>query len=140
MAFKTVMASLALGVMALGSTAAHADDTHGKRRGNSFIEVHIHGPDCHHGPAPLPPPQARGRYEMQTVNRWVEGRYEQVWVPEVCETRHKRHKRVTRCTEGHYEQRWVEGRYAQTQEWVWVPYGQDDGWRSRRTHAASYYP
>jgi hypothetical protein len=139
MAIKSVVASLVLGMVAFGSTAAQAGEVEvGFRVGG--VQVHVHGDSCRHGPAPLPPPQARGRYEMQTVSRWVEGGYEQVWVPEVCETRHRRYKRVTRCTGGYYEQRQLAGHYEQVQEWVWVPYAQDDGWRSRRVHAASYYP
>ncbi|WP_223755421.1 hypothetical protein [Myxococcus sp. RHSTA-1-4] len=113
-------------------------DNH-NHRGGGRVEVHVHGDSCRHGPAPLPPPRARGRYELQTVSRYVEGRYEQVWVPEVCKERQRRHSRVTKCRGGYYEQQWVPGRYEQVQEWVWVSYGNDSGWRNR-AHAASYYP
>jgi hypothetical protein len=174
MALKTGIASLVLGTLLFGSTAALADDEKSVRdwanqeaarrqngdsrddrrddhrddyrddrdhhRGGGRVEVHVHGDSCHHGPAPLPPPQARGRYELQTVNRYVEGRTERVWVPEVCKERYRRHSRVTKCRGGYYEERWVPARYEQVQEWVWVSYGHDDGWRSRRTHPATYYP
>ncbi|WP_254614127.1 MULTISPECIES: hypothetical protein [unclassified Myxococcus] len=112
------------------------------RRGHhpDRYEAHIHTGGCHHAPAPRPPSRARGRYEMQTVNRWVEGRYEKVWVPEVCEERRGRRHRVSRCSGGFYENRWVEGGYVQTTEWVWVSYERGNGWSSNRTHPASYYP
>ncbi len=117
------------------------DRRRGGYRGDRYVEVHVHGHSCRHDPAPQPPPRApRGRYELQTVSRWEEGRYERVWVPEVCKEKYRRHSRVTKCTGGYYEQSWVPGRYVQTQEWVWVTYGNDDGWRSRRAHPASHYP
>ena len=81
-----------------------------------------------------------GRYELQVVNRWVEGYYQQVWVPEVCKEKNRRHSRVTKCTGGFHEQQWVPGRYEQVQEWVWVTHGRDDGWRSNGTHPATYHP
>ncbi|ABF91255.1 hypothetical protein MXAN_6880 [Myxococcus xanthus DK 1622] len=139
MALKTGFAVLAFGMMFLGSTAAHAKDDNEKSRfsqqhrhdgrGGNF-GVHVDA-RRHPGPAPLPPPHARGRYELQTVNRWVQGRYEQVWVPEVCRERNNRRSRVTRCTGGFYEQRWVPARYEPVQEWVWVTYAPG------RVHVAS---
>ncbi|MFP2912657.1 hypothetical protein ACLESD_48135 [Pyxidicoccus sp. 3LFB2] len=181
MALKTGIASLVLGTLLFGSTAAlaedgsvrdwanqeaarrqngdnnHRDDRrddrrdrrddrhddrrdhHDDRRGGGYVEVHVHGDACRHGPAPLPPPKARGRYELQTVNRYVEGRHERVWVPEVCKERHNRRSRVTKCTGGFYEQRWVPARYEQVQEWVWIPH--NGGWNGgNRTHAATYHP
>ncbi|WP_241758957.1 hypothetical protein [Pyxidicoccus parkwayensis] len=107
------------------------------RRGG-HVEVHVHSDACRHGPAPMPPAQARGRYELQTVNRYVDGRYERVWVPEVCNERYGRRGRVTRCTGGYYDQQWVAGHYEAVQEWVWVSYD-NGGWRNR-AHPASYYP
>lgn len=171
MALKTGIASLVLGTLLFGSTAALAEDgsvrdwanqeasrrqngggnsrndnRYDDRRddrnhggGNGYVEVHVHGASCHHGPAPRPPPQARGRYELQTVNRYVDGRYERVWVPEVCKERHHRRGHVTKCKGGYYDQRWVPGHYEPVQEWVWVSYGHDGGWRNR-PHAASYHP
>ena len=170
MALKTGIASLVLGTLLFGSTAALAEDGNVRdwanqeaarrqsgdnnyrddrrdrhndrddRRGGGYVEVHVHGDACRHGPAPLPPPKARGRYELQTVNRYVEGRHERVWVPEVCKERHNRRSRVTKCTGGFYEQRWVPARYEQVQEWVWVSHGHNGGWNGNRTHAASYHP
>ncbi|WP_240360155.1 hypothetical protein [Pyxidicoccus caerfyrddinensis] len=181
MALKTGIASLVLGTLLFGSTAALAEDgsvrdwanqeasrrtnggdnnnyrddrrndRHDDRRdnryddrnhggGNGYVEVHVHGSACHHGPAPMPPPQARGRYELQTVNRYVDGRNDRVWVPEVCKERYTRRGHVTKCTGGFYENRWVPGHYEAVQEWVWVSYGNDGGWRNNRAHAASYYP
>jgi hypothetical protein len=183
MALKTGIASLVLGTLLFGSTAALAEegsvrdwanqeaarrtnggnnnhrdddrrDRHDDRRdrddrghdrghggGNGYVEVHVHGSACRHGPEPRPPPRApRGRYELQTVNRYVEGRRERVWVPEVCEERHRRRSRVTKCTGGYYDERWVPARYEQVQEWVWVPYGHHGGWSGNRAHAATYHP
>ncbi len=66
----------------------------------------------------------RGRWELQTFNRWVEGRYDQVWVPEQCQNIPNRWRpfapRVV-CQPAHYESRWIPGRYEQVQQWVWVP-------------------
>ncbi len=65
-----------------------------------------------------------GRYERRMVSRWVQGRYESVWVPETCEARgshHRYHYRPKFCVAAHYEQRWVPGHYEQVQDWVWVP-------------------
>lgn len=167
MALKTVIASLVLGSLLFSTTALaddnksvkdwatqeanrrqggndyrddRRDDDRRDRRGGGVIQVHVHGDSCHHGPAPLPPPRARGRYELQTVSRYVEGGVERVWVPEVCKERYRRNARITKCTGGYYEERRVPGRYEQVQEWVWVPHSHDDGWRSRRTHAATYHP
>jgi hypothetical protein len=87
---------------------------------------HIHGDGCYH-PAPTPPPpepprhrwpRQQGRYELQTVQRWVPGHYEQVWVERDC--RYKPRRNVTKCTGGYYDQRWVPGYYQPVQEWVWV--------------------
>lgn len=73
-----------------------------------------------------------GRYEQRPVQRWVEGRYQQVWVPEQCTTysrgqggwRHNgwRHGGRTVCRPGYYDQRWVPGHYQTVMQWVWVPY------------------
>ncbi|GHG80104.1 hypothetical protein [Comamonas sp. JC664] len=138
-ALKTVFAVMAFGMLFLGSTAAHARDDHEKSRHSQQHRHDGRGGDFgvhvdvrrHPGPAPRPPAHARGRYELQTVNRYVEGRYERVWVPEVCSERNNRRSRVTRCTGGFYEQRWVPARYEPVQEWVWVSYGPG------RVHVAS---
>jgi hypothetical protein len=86
---------------------------------DSAFEVHVHTGGCNHGPQPQPPPRQRGRYELQTVQRWVDGYHHQVWVPEQCH--YKPHRRVKVCRGGYYEQQWVPGRYETVQEWVWVP-------------------
>ncbi|AGC48740.1 hypothetical protein MYSTI_07468 [Myxococcus stipitatus DSM 14675] len=154
MALKTALTTLALGTLFLGSSTALAEDgsmsgwaTQEARRRDDrnshpdTYEAHVHNRYCDHAPAPRPAPRARGRYELQTVNRWVDGRYEQVWVPEVCRERHgRRGHHSTRCRGGYYENRWVPGRYEQSTEWVWVSYerGNNGGWSSGRTHAASY--
>lgn len=69
--------------------------------------------------SPPPPQNQQGRYELRNVQQWVQGRYEQVWVPQDC--RNGRWGR-TKCTGGYYDQRWVEGHYETAQQWVWVPY------------------
>lgn len=162
MAFKTALTTLALGTLFLGSSTALAADgsvrdwaSQQARRGDDRnhdrndnrgprpdrYEAHVHNHGCHHAPAPRPPARAQGRYEMQTVSRWVEGRYEKVWVPQVCQERRGRHHHVSRCSGGFYENRWVEGRYEQSSEWVWVSYERNNGgWSSNRVHAASYHP
>ncbi|MFY1827500.1 hypothetical protein ACN47A_16385 [Myxococcus fulvus] len=163
MAFKTALATLALGTLFFGSSTAfaadssmrdwatqqarrnddrgrHDDRDHRDDRGHrpDRYEAHVHNGHCNHAPAPRPPPRSQGRYEMQTVSRWVEGRYDKVWVPEVCQERGNRRHRVTKCTGGYYENQWVPGRYMQTTEWVWVSYDRGGDWRSNRVHPASY--
>lgn len=69
---------------------------------------------------PRPWPNHHGRYELQTVQRWVPGRYESVWVPESCRFRPRLGRTV--CQGGFYDQRWVPGHYETVQEWVWVPH------------------
>lgn len=85
------------------------------------VEVHVHTHRCSHGPVPAGQPTREGRYELRTVQRWVPGYYEDVYVPERCKTRENHHRRVTKCHKGGYEKRWVEGRYEDVQQWVWVP-------------------
>ena len=90
--------------------------------------VAVQGCDVHNPPAARP----GGRYELRTVQKWVEGRYEQVWVAPVCKQKHRRHFTVQRCRDGYYRQEWREGYYAQVQEWVWVPVEHrrhEHGWR-----------
>jgi hypothetical protein len=68
-----------------------------------------------------------GRYERQTVQRFVQGRYEQVWVPEQCSMRERQRgwwKQAGQvCVPAHYDQRWVPGHSESVQQWVWVPFG-----------------
>jgi hypothetical protein len=106
----TLVAALAVPGLAL------ADDDH--HRGHR----HRHGSHCRHEASPPPPPQHvrhdSGRYELRPVSRWVEGHYEQQWVPEECT--YKRNGRVKRCRGGYYTQSWVPGRYVEDAQWVWV--------------------
>ncbi|MFZ5471612.1 MAG: hypothetical protein ACOZIN_19475, partial [Myxococcota bacterium] len=85
---------------------------------------HVHTSSCNHVASPVPPgqPTQYGRYELQTNQKWVPGRYEQVWVPRVCRKgHHRRPHHGGRCWGGHYEQQWREGYFQTVQEWVWVP-------------------
>lgn len=157
MALKTVISTLSLGTLLLGSSAALADDTHGwvqvsdsgwsaqvsvgteqawHSDSGAAVQVRYRAGNGNPGTVPQPPPRQNGRYELQTQQRWVEGYYEQVWVPEQC--RYKPGRHVTKCRGGYYEQQWVPGRYETVQEWVWVPaprWGQHRG-----TPATYYYP
>ena len=141
MAFHHGLFTLAFSALLLAPAAVRADDDHdddyrwGDQHDASAVgddtraEHHIHTGSCYH-PAPTPPPpepprsrwpRQRGRYELQTVRKWVPGHYEQVWVEQVCKYKHKPHRYVTKCRGGYYEQRWVPGYYQTAQEWVWVP-------------------
>lgn len=165
MAFKLGISTLALGAMLLGSSAAMAqDDGAGRWNSNAqsgwnnewsgpsdskmafryddddertrrFFEVHVHTGACDHAPAPRPM-NSRGRYELQTVQRWTPGRYEQVWVPEQCVERGHRRGRHVKCRGGYYDKQWVPGGYVTVQEWVWVPYG---GRRWHQARPANYW-
>jgi hypothetical protein len=95
------------------------DDDDGRRHHRAPIQVHIHTSHCNHGPRPVPPRNEHGRYELKLVQKWIPGRYEQVWVPREC--KHKPRRNVTKCWGGYYEQQWVPGRYETVEEWVWVP-------------------
>jgi len=140
MNLKTGIFSLALGTLLLGSTAM-ADDNQFQPQWNNHgapIQVHVHTGACRHGPQPTPPQHQQGRYELRTVQQWVPGRYEQVWVPQQCN--YKPRRGVTKCRGGYYDQRWVEGRYQAVEQWVWVPsrWHRNSGpeWQSS---PASYY-
>jgi hypothetical protein len=122
MNLKPGILSLLLGAVLFSAGAAHADDDRrDHRRGErpSLINVHVHGAGCRHDTEPVSRPG--GRYELRTVQSWVPGHHERVWVPEVCHTKHKKHSRRTVCRDGYYDERWVEGYYRQAEEWVWVP-------------------
>lgn len=115
--------SLLLGSLLLAPAAAFADHDDGPARRSRWspplAEVHVHSGSCGHDGPPAPPPQRSGRYELRPVQRWVEGYNQQVWVPEHCVYKHRRHR--MRCTGGYYENRWVPGYNETVQEWVWVP-------------------
>ena len=116
----------------LGATAARADWNergHGRGHNRGHQRGHDRGDHrgCNHGSqhwqhqaVPVAPAAMhQGRYELQTVQRWVDGHYEQTWVAPVCTGR----RHWLRCTAGGYENVWVPGRYEDRQEWVWVAFG-----------------
>lgn len=116
MALKSSIFSLALGTLLLGSSAL-AQEAQGFRGGQGPG----YGAPSHHHPRPSRPSRPsgqEGRYELQTVQVWSPGRYEQVWVPEQC---HYRPRRGKHCEGGYYQQQWVPGRYETVEKWVWVP-------------------
>ena len=138
MNLKSGILSLLFGAVLFSAGAANAGDRRDHRRDDdrrggrpSLISVHVHGPGCHHAPEPVSRPG--GRYELRTVQNWVPGHHERVWVPEVCHTKHRKHSRKTVCRDGYYDERWVEGYYQQAEEWVWVPAPQPP----HRHHGAS---
>lgn len=102
------------------ASADHDDDDDDDDRRRPV--AHLHDTECRHEhrveTPPRPPPSGEGRYELRTVQHWVEGHYEQVWVPERC--RYKRNGQM-KCRSGFYEERYVPGRYESVQQWVWVP-------------------
>jgi hypothetical protein len=164
MAYKLGLSTLAFGALLLGSSTAVAADWRGPTQadarwghedrggwqsapapqGQAFRYdgddartrryQGCRGPNCDYGPMPRPV-DSRGRYELQTVERWVPARYEQVWVPEQCVNR-GRHGRYVRCTPGYYDQQYVPGGYQAVTEWVWVSYGR----RWMNAQAVTYYP
>ena len=130
MMLRNGLFTLALSALFLAPVAARADDW--GRHDASPVGQPSQGaqhilPGGGYRPAPPPPahpprsnrPHQAGRYELQTVRKFVPGHYERVWVEQNCKYRPRRN--VTKCEGGHYEQRWVEGYYQSLQEWVWVP-------------------
>jgi hypothetical protein len=139
MALKTGISTLALGALLFSSTTVLAQDFNGQQGWHDADAPSQqwnddHGVERNHGPIPPPPAHERGRYELQTVQRWVPGHSERVWVPEQCRT--GRWGR-SHCQAGYYEQQWVAGRYEQLQEWVWV---RAPRWGGHRASPATYYP
>ena len=61
--------------------------------------------------------QPQGQYVAQNVQKWVPGRYDQVYVP-FCPANRWGH---LRCHGGRLESRWVPGYYTTVQQMVWVP-------------------
>lgn len=120
-----VTVAVAAALLLPAAAFADRDRRHRRHHGHE----HHHHASCGHvdyrnRPLPPPPPgssTAHGRYELQTVQRWVDGYWAEQWVPEQCVTRGRHHKRV-KCTPGYYTRQWVPGRYETVQEWVWVPY------------------
>ena len=80
-----------------------------------------------------------GRYELRTVQRFVQGQYQQTWVPEQCSLRERQRgwyrQAAQVCVPAHYEQRWMPGHYESAQQWVWVPFeGRGHGRWGRHGH------
>lgn len=96
--------------------------------------AHVHAPGCGHA-VPAGQPANPGRYELRTVQRWVPGHYEEVWVPERCQPR-GRHFHM-KCRGGYYDRRWEPGRYETVQDWVWVPAYRPREWRPVDYHPAT---
>lgn len=67
-----------------------------------------------------------GRYELRTVQRFVQGQYQQVWVPEQCSLRERQRgwwrQAAQVCVPAHYAQQWVPGHSESAQQWVWVSF------------------
>jgi hypothetical protein len=64
-----------------------------------------------------PAPPAAGHYEQRTVDQWVPGSYQQLFVPGGCRQEYWRNV----CWPGHYDQRWMPGHYEEVSQQVWVP-------------------
>jgi hypothetical protein len=124
MDLKQSLLALAASASLIAPTAAFADHDDDRARWTE----HRHSGSCRHSPMPAPPPGSvhSGRYEIRTVQKWVEGRSVREWVPESCV--HKRHGRV-KCRGGYYVDRWLPGHYEQVEKWVWVPYLPRPGWQ-----------
>ncbi|MHB8874639.1 MAG: hypothetical protein ACYC8T_13200 [Myxococcaceae bacterium] len=126
MSLKNKLIALALGLAALAPAAANAEhnrwgnDRDRKHdRDDRNRRDHSHDQGCHHEATPAVDPQAGGRYELRTVQTWVQASYEEVWVPRTCTVRPFRHRVV--CTGGFYEQQLQPGHFENVQEYVWVP-------------------
>ncbi|MEW5742484.1 MAG: hypothetical protein AB1938_26435 [Myxococcota bacterium] len=117
---KRTLSGLLLAAAMVGATAARADDCDLGGQYHAAAAITAQRP-----PPPLIAPRQHGRYELRTVQRWVEGTSTQVWVEGRCVTkRHGRHGRFehTRCLPGRYETVTTPGHYESRQEWVWVAY------------------
>src|SRR5690242_21822298 len=75
---------------------------------------------------PVAPPPGQpvvgGHYEWRTVNEWVPGSYQQVYVPGRCHVRAWR----SWCRPGFYRTEWNPGHYAPVNQQVWVA----DAWQN----------
>lgn len=102
----------------VGATVARADDFDRDGYDDGYRQAVPVGHDC--GPRPTAAPQgqtyAQGRYELQTVQAWVPGQFQQVWVPGEC----RQHHRWQRCSQGYYRSVNTPGHYETRQNWVWV--------------------
>ncbi|MBX7113269.1 MAG: hypothetical protein K1X64_02960 [Myxococcaceae bacterium] len=130
---KTTFLGIGLGVILLsGSAFADEGFARGRDRHHShgWYQGHTEA-DC--GNQPQEQYTTDGRYELRSVQRWVPGRYMQVWVAQACN--HYRHRHGQGCNNGYYQQQWQAGHYETVQEWVFVPYA-----RSPRYGAAQVPP
>jgi hypothetical protein len=59
-----------------------------------------------------------GHYELRDVQRWVDGQWNQVFVPGACTVSPWGQQQ---CADGSYQNVWQEGHYMTVQERVWVP-------------------
>ena len=100
----------------VGATVARADDD--DRRGFDDRHHGERGPPFGLRPGSPPPDQnwGQGRYELQTVQTWVAGQEQEVWVPAQC----RQQLRFQHCTGGYYRTVATPGRYETHREWVWV--------------------
>ncbi len=124
MDLKKMLAPFAV-IASLAPLAAFADDTSNNFGATANIQVQVTDAqyDAQYYRQPMPPTyQNQGHYELRTVQRWVPGQHEQVWVPEQCVTRQKPWGTKVRCRPGFYDSRWVPGHYVTVQEQVWVPH------------------
>ena len=123
MDLKHSLFTLLTGAALIAPAAAFADHDDDRE----WWVDHQHTSSCHHTPMPPPPPGVQpGRYEIRTLQQWVEGRWVRDWVPQSCEYKH--HGRV-KCRGGYYVDRWLPGHYEQVEKWVWVPYSPRPGWQ-----------
>src|SRR5690349_20662375 len=105
MSTKTTILALTAAAL-LSPAAALADGV----RGELGVQFGFPGEPCDHA-APQPPPNQSGRYELQTVSRWIPESSESVWIPRVCGRGWRRHHGG--CSGGYYENRVVPGHYVQ---------------------------
>jgi hypothetical protein len=70
--------------------------------------------------------RGHGQYELQNVQRWVQGGSTQIWVNGFCHR--PPFSPVQVCTQGHYETRVLPGHYETVQQWVWVPRHDGNRW------------
>lgn len=120
---KTTLLGIGIAVSLFSTTAFAGDHRHhGRDRHHDRDRRHDHGwyqrdtgDNCgYQGPHRH---ERNGRYELQSVQKWVPGSYQNVWVPHQCSGSHF----GRRCHGGYYTQQWQQGYYTTVQEWVFVP-------------------
>lgn len=117
---SAIAAALALAVPVIAFADDDGDrDDHGNRgRQERYREY-----DGRSHPA-QPVTRPGGRYELRTVQQWVEGRWVEDHVPGSCRDSYRggHHKdRMTGCTPARTVSRFEEGHYENVQQWVFVP-------------------